>query len=242
MIERRLPRRPGVVRAPRALSLLAFLLLLCPATVSAQEKVELKGLVVEMGTSRPLAGAEVGLPALDRWTLTDREGAFAIGGLPAGRHRVEVTYLGYRKHEGDLVIGPDAVRLELWPDPIVLAGLTAQVDRLRSRRNAVATTVRVADRDRLTGAATIEDAIRRTGEMLVPCASTDYCLWRRGQTVRPVVYIDERPAFGLHELSAYPVERFQMIEVIGHRMIRAYTVDFMERLALGKVSLFPLFF
>ncbi len=217
--------------------------LLVPSFAQAQTKTDLKGKVVEMGSARPLVGAEVALPDLDKWALTNQDGDFKITGLVPGRYRLEVYHLGYRKHEGSIDVRESGeTRLELWPDPIVLEGLTAQVDRLRSRRNAIATTVRVADRGRLTGAINIEDAIRRTGEMLVPCGSVDYCLWRRGRVVAPVVYIDERRAFGLDELRAYPVENFQIIEVIGHSMIRAYTVGFMERLALGKAFLMPVLY
>jgi hypothetical protein len=211
-----------------------------PATAAAQTKIELSGKVVEMGTSRPLAGAEVVLPDLDRYVLTNENGDFVVGAIKPGRHRVEVIQLGYRKYEGELTVSEgQRVRLELWPDPVMLEGLTAQVDRLRARRNALAATVRVLDRSRLTTAIDIEGAIRGAGEALVPCGTfSDTCIWRRGRPVRPIVYIDERPAF-MEELRSYPPATFQLIEVIGHQMIRAYTVDFMERLALGKASLFP---
>lgn len=219
---------------------LAASVLILPVSAVAQSKTELRGKVIEMGTSRPLAGAEVVLPDLDRYVLTNENGDFVMGGLEPGRYGVEVTQLGYRKYEGVVTVARDeSVRLELWPDPVMLEGLTAQVDRLRARRNAVAATVRVLDRSLLTSAIDVEGAIRSAGEALVPCGTfADTCLWRRGRPVRPIVYIDERPAF-MEELRSYPPESFQLIEVIGHHMIRAYTVNFMERLALGKASLFP---
>jgi len=219
---------------------LAASVLIQPAPAVAQSKVELRGKVTEMGTSRPLAGAEVVLRDLDRYVLTSENGDFVMGGLAPGRHRVEVTQLGYRRYEGAVMVSAEErVLLELWPDPVVLEGLTAQVDRLRARRNAMAATVRVVDRSRLASAIDVEGAIRGAGEHLVPCGTfSDTCIWRRGRPVAPIVYIDERPAF-MEELRTYPPETFQLIEVIGHRMIRAYTVNFMERLALGKASLFP---
>jgi hypothetical protein len=219
---------------------LAATFLILPASAAAQSKVDLRGKVVEMGTSRPLAGAEVVLPDLNRYALTNEAGDFVVAGIKPGRHRVEVMQLGYRKYEGDLAVSAEeGVRLELWPDPVVLEALTAQVDRLRSRRNAIAATVRVLDRSRLTDAIDVESALRSSGEVLVRCGTfSDMCIWRRGRAVQPIVYIDERPAF-MGELSTYQPEDFQLIEVIGHTMIRAYTVSFMERLAMGKATLFP---
>jgi hypothetical protein len=221
---------------------LLFVALAIPSSVAeAQDRVELRGRIVEMGSSRPLAAAEVFLPDEDRFVLSNENGDFEIGGLKPGVYRLQVEQLGYRTHEGRLMVGTgEPVRIELWPDPVVLEGLTAQVDRLRRRRDALAHSVNTLDRTHISEALSIESAIRTAGEVLVQCGSgADYCLWRRGQPVPPIVFIDERPAFGLEELRSYPVEAIQLVEVIGHRMIRAYTVDFMERLALGKASLTP---
>lgn len=237
-----------IVRALRSLSgpalpVLAALALLIPAPTHAQAKVDLKGRVVEMGTARPLAGAEVVLPSIGREVVSNAEGAFVVKGLLAGRYRVEVEQLGYRKHQGELEVSGDSlITVELWPDPVVLEGLSAQVDRLKRRRNAIPSTVRIADRGRLATATNMENTIRSLGETLVYCGSGNFCLMRRGRPVVPTVYIDERPAFGMDELSSYLPSEFHTVEVIGHTMIRAYTVGFMERLALGKASLFPVLF
>lgn len=228
------------LRARTAAPFALFALALLPALLSAQDRVELRGRVVEMGTARPLAGAEVHLPAADRSALANEDGAFVIKGLRPGTYRIEVLQLGYRRHDGEVVAGgDDVVTVELWPDPVVLEGLSAQVDRLERRRNSIAATVRSADRAQLATAISMESVIRGTGEILVYCGTADLCLMRRGRAVRPRVYIDERPAFGMDELNAYLPSDFHTIEVIGHSMIRAYTLGFMERLALGKATLWP---
>jgi hypothetical protein len=235
--------RPGRIRLDRiAIPLIALVLAFMPASGQAQQG-EVKGRVVEMGTGRPLVGAEVFFPTVDRWVLTNEAGDFHIKGLPAGAHRMTVGQLGYRQFEGEAVVGSGAaIRLELWPDPVVLEGLSAQVDRLKARRNAIGTTTRISDRTRLSTANSVEDAVRGMGESLTFCGRGDYCLMRRGRLVRPVVYIDERPAFDFEELRSYQPGELHLIEVIGHEMIRAYTVTFMERLALGKVTLFPVLY
>ncbi|HEX6315748.1 MAG TPA: carboxypeptidase-like regulatory domain-containing protein [Gemmatimonadaceae bacterium] len=236
-------RRSRVFRAGPVLSLFTAFALLAPAPSSAQDRIDLRGRVVEMGSARPLGGAEILLPALDRWAISNEDGAFVIKGLAPGRYRVEVSQLGYRKHEGELVAGADpVVTLELWPDPVVLEGLTAQVGILKRRRNAIPSVVRTAGRAQMAMAVNMESTLRSMGETLVYCGSGDYCLLRRGRPVAPRVYIDERPAFGMDELNAYLPSEFHTIEVIGHSMIRAYTVGFMERLALGRASLFPVLF
>jgi hypothetical protein len=225
----------------RLLLFVPVLLLVALPVAARQETGELRGQIVEMGTSRPLAGAEIGLPALKRWTLTEQDGTFRLGPLPLGEHRVEITHLGYRTHEAVVSVTADgpALKLELWPDPVVLEGLTVQSSRLQARLQAIPQSTRVVALPALTGAFMPSEAIRRSGEAMVPCRTSmaDYCLIRRGRPVAPVVYIDERLAFGLDELNAHPIESFQRIEIIGHQMIRAYTVRFMERLALGKEQL-----
>ena len=69
------------IRSKITLAGAIVLLVLCALPAAAQDKVDLRGRVVEMGTARPLAGAEVVLPALDRFALTNAEGAFAIGAV-----------------------------------------------------------------------------------------------------------------------------------------------------------------
>lgn len=230
-------------RRTRIAGLAAALFALLPAAVQAQKPGELAGRVVEMGSGRPLAGAEVYLPDLDRWVVTNEAGDFRVTGLPEGTQRVKVGQLGYRAYEGDLAVGTgETLRVELWPDPVVLQGLTAQVDRMKARRNALGYTTRVSDRSRLSTATSVEQAVRSMGEMLTYCGLGDYCLLRRGRYVRPTVYIDERPAFGFEELRTYDPAELHTIEVIGHSMIRAYTVSFMDRLARGQVALFPVLY
>ena len=53
------------------------------------------GTVLVDSTHRPVAGAEVGLPALDRMTITDSAGAFRLADIPPGPQRVRVRRVGY---------------------------------------------------------------------------------------------------------------------------------------------------
>jgi hypothetical protein len=56
--------------------------------------------------------------------------------------------------------------------------------------------------------------------------------------VQPVVYIDERRAFGLEELEAYPTFDIYMVEAYDSgRMVRVYTNWFVQKLARGNMPL-----
>lgn len=55
----------------------------------------LKGRVVEAETSEPLVGATVRILGLERGAMTNLDGYYSFDNLPAGRHTIEVAYMGY---------------------------------------------------------------------------------------------------------------------------------------------------
>ncbi len=55
----------------------------------------LKGRIVEAETSEPLIGATVRILKTERGTMTDLNGYYSFDNVPAGRHTIEVAYLGY---------------------------------------------------------------------------------------------------------------------------------------------------
>ena len=71
------------------------LLLLCWHTSSAQSA--LKGTVFDQQSEIPLIGANVLITTLPNvaGTVTDLEGRFQLENVPAGRHVVQISYLGY---------------------------------------------------------------------------------------------------------------------------------------------------
>ena len=77
-------------------SLLAVLvaLLLMPLAAYAQNGT-ITGVVVDEDQN-PMPGASVTLPAIDRGTSTDMDGAFTFTAVPEGAYDVQATFVGYR--------------------------------------------------------------------------------------------------------------------------------------------------
>jgi TonB family protein len=65
--------------------------------VPREGPVNLSGTLLERGTRRPVAGAEVALPEAGLSATTDAKGAFAFRDVPAGRQKVQVVATGYEK-------------------------------------------------------------------------------------------------------------------------------------------------
>jgi iron complex outermembrane recepter protein len=83
--------------------------------------------VVRGETGEPLPRAQVTAAATGRSVLTGEDGRFVLRGLPAGRHRLEVSLLGYAPATREVVLqrGEGATDLEftLVATPLTLPGL-----------------------------------------------------------------------------------------------------------------------
>ncbi len=76
--------RPGTPPAPEAVN-------------DAQEQGTVTGVVRDQTNQRPLAGAQVSIPALNMGALTNSSGNFDLSGVPAGTHELQVQFIGYRQ-------------------------------------------------------------------------------------------------------------------------------------------------
>lgn len=76
----------------------------------------------------------------------------------------------------------------------------------------------------------------------VPPPLSSYCIIRRGRMVSPKVYIDEIPVIGgLDVLESYPTAQIYALEVYSQGAeIRAYTYNFMQRMAERPMALIPI--
>lgn len=83
------------MEAPRIATAVLVLALELATGVPAQE-ASIQGSVVATGSDRPLEGAWLRLPGLERETRSDTAGAFVFGGVPDGSWRLEAELAGYR--------------------------------------------------------------------------------------------------------------------------------------------------
>lgn len=245
---------PGTLLA-RTLPVCILALALCPLSaaplraqgVPAAPGMVVTGQVLDVHTGAPLPEAIVSVPRLKLRAATDARGNFTLRGITPGAHRWVVHRLGYASWEQELEAEDGAeYEVRLLPRPIVLEGISVTVDRLETRRRAVATSVRAVTREQIlsSAAATPLDLLRRAGVWATPCSAESAgteCAYVRGRLTRVAVVIDERPApGGLEQLAAYLPQEIYLIETYGGGTgVRAYTTWFMEQVAKGKARLNP---
>lgn len=88
-------RIQGCARSLLGLVIATALLFAGHSPGEAQNTGAVQGRVVESGTNRPVAGAQVTLVGTTRGLLTNAEGDFLLPGVPAGDRQLRVEYIGY---------------------------------------------------------------------------------------------------------------------------------------------------
>ncbi len=242
-------RRARLIGAGLALAALGLLAVEgraqeAPASGAEAESFALVGHIVDAESGRALVGAWVGLTGTEWGSLTNDEGRFRIPDMTAGQLALRVDLLGYETLDwiGSIADADESLIIELQPQPVLLEGLEVMADRFRSRRNAVGTSSFAYESDDLvnTSARTALDFLEeRVGGSVVGCAGRrgSSCLYVRGRTVEPVVYVDEAPVLGgLDYLDAFAPWEFHMVEVYANgRHIRVYSPNFMKRAAEQRI-------
>jgi hypothetical protein len=249
------PTAPG----PLAIALTPDPVAIEELSVRAGRSVALAGVVVDATTGARLPGATVLLERENRGALSDSAGAFLLADLTAGDHLLLVRQFGYESlYVGVRVTGgEERLEIPLQPAALVLEGLTVEVmannvatmmQRLRSRRNAAPVNVRALDQDRLlrTAASNLIEFLQLEAFVFpVACSGSGFsstqCIIRRGRMTEPRVFIDENPVIGgLDQLATYRPHDFVLLEVWSRgATIRAYTHQFMERMAQRPMQLIP---
>ncbi len=98
----------GVPSPVRITYVYSFVLRPAPvsAQVAQQGPVNLSGRVLERGTRKPVAGAEVDLPELGQSAITDRAGQFGFRQVPPGRVKVIVLAANYERLDATATVEP----------------------------------------------------------------------------------------------------------------------------------------
>jgi hypothetical protein len=217
----------------------------------------LTGVVVDAVTGDPISGALVVLDDERRAVLTDSLGAFDFGSMGGGPVTLVARRYGYQMGGVDTDLpngGMLQVEIPLAPEAVLVDGLEVVTERLqtmdqrlRSRRNATAASVRAFEQERLVQSTSrdfLEFLQFEASLHMQPCgwrAFASQCVRRRGRLVAPRVYIDEVPIMGgLDHLASFQPYDLYLVEVYSSgQEIRAYTHLFMDRMAHRKIALFP---
>jgi TonB-linked SusC/RagA family outer membrane protein len=87
------------------LGLLASAAALQPSRLAAQAQTgSISGSVVDRATLRPVPGAQVHIPALQRGALTNTTGRYTLTGVPVGQHTVQVNIIGYSEATAQVTV------------------------------------------------------------------------------------------------------------------------------------------
>ena len=105
--------------------LFLFVLLISPS-IFAQGII--RGIVTDSMTTKPLIGANAFIIGTALGSAADIEGNYRITNVPAGRHKLKISYIGYKSKEVDITVQDNKtleVNISLSPD--VLEGKTVIV-------------------------------------------------------------------------------------------------------------------
>jgi len=116
--------------------LLPLLFVLLYAVPGFAQTYAVKGFINSAFTGEPLVGATVSVPALQAGSFTDERGAYTLQ-LPAGRHILQVSYIGYQPISQAIRINKSSgiINLVMQPVSSQLQEVEVDADALRQKLN-----------------------------------------------------------------------------------------------------------
>ncbi len=235
------------VRAPTFI-LLAVTSLVMSRGAPGQERISIRGIVVDAGTGVPLQGVLVTAPLGDIQVLTDSAGAFGIALIRDRSYELVAEDMGYLPAR--FTLGPEAettpTTLGLRPMPEILSGLAVLEDRLRQRRRRRGGHVKMVEHDSLL--VTTELNAYNLVERAVPGARAcdrqieNLCILggARERAIR-ICIDDERPPAGASALTWYAPSDLWLVEIFDRgRSVRVYSRRFVNRIAGIEEGLIPM--
>jgi hypothetical protein len=175
------------------------------ATVAGQQDTlaAIRGTVTSSTSGRPISGVMIAVPAVARFVVTDSTGTFALGGLPAGRQRIRISYLERGSEEYDVTLRRGQARqLAVLLDmeavdlaPIVVEGWGGRFARSLAgfydrKRRSFGRFYTAEDIERI-GPVQLSSLLRREGIRIV-CRGWE-CVAYSGRDIRPCpmdLYLD----------------------------------------------------
>ncbi|MGQ0815530.1 MAG: SusC/RagA family TonB-linked outer membrane protein [Gemmatimonadota bacterium] len=137
-------------------SIVAVGSLVCAPPLTAQQSV-VSGTVLEAGSARPIAGAQVVATGTGRGTLTDATGRFLLSGLSGSEVRLEVVMIGYKTVRKVVAVGDTSVRFDLQQDVVALDAMVVTGTVGSGTKRAIGNSVSNIDAAAVTAKAPIND-------------------------------------------------------------------------------------
>jgi hypothetical protein len=149
-----------------------------PAQVPPPSQInDVTGIVIDRRTERPLAGVRVSVDSLSQSVETDSEGRFRLG-LPAGRHTLTVSLVGYAMARpavdvADIATPPLTIRLSegagVYEEQVTVSGDTPSESALAPAASAL----HAGDLQALRGV-TLDDPLRAVHALPSVTATDDF--------------------------------------------------------------------
>jgi hypothetical protein len=209
-----------------------------PGGEARADSVTMHGRVTDVRTGSPVAFAAVRAPQVGRTAVTDAQGRFVLRDLPEGPLMIEVSSLGYESR--DLILRAregERVEIELLPEPVVLEGIVAAIDRFGERTRRIPYNVYAWGEADLAAFGRPSITAFLDDQQWVFCDDEVCDTVVQGRRRQPFLYIDEivRP---WRDLQTYKTDDLYRIEFIRNcPMVRVYTKTYMERVARGRARL-----
>lgn len=200
------------------------------------------GLVLEVGSQRPLAGAQVVIVGTGIGGMTNNQGRYVIANVPAGEVRVRVELIGYGEMERTTTVRagePVNLDFRLQERAIALEELVATGTASATERRKIGNTLAVLDASKVAEVAPIRDLTemlqgRSAAVAVLPTTGTvgtGASIRIRGitsvsQTNKPLIYIDgvraDDSSLGLSvggaeptrltDINPHDIERIEMVK------------------------------
>ena len=124
---------------------LLFVALALPFAAISQQTVTLSGVVTD-SENQPLPAASVVLTPGNYGTVTDKNGNFVFGNLPAGDYTLRVIYLGYKNYSESFKLNKNiTVKIALQPLLMTLDEITITDNYAEQRKNSESVNIEIVN-------------------------------------------------------------------------------------------------
>lgn len=124
---------------------LLFVVLALPLTANGQQTIKFSGVVTD-SENQPLPAASVVLTPGNYGTVTDKEGKFVFGDLPAGNYTLRINYLGFTNYSENFNLNKHVtVKIALQPQLMTLDEITITDNYAEQRKNSESMNIEIVN-------------------------------------------------------------------------------------------------